>query len=380
MSIITAKTQANLIKAFAIVLVVSLFSSFVGIRLLAQTPPSSDKPRALPVRTTVVNLQPGYFARRSFTGRAVAGRTSRMAFELSGTIKAVDVDLGSKVTAGMILAQLDTSRLLANKNQLLAERDEVFATLDLAKRTLKRAQDTFKQGHASAQRLDEAEANAISLQARLKRLDASLETLQVDISKSSIRAPFDGTITARMLDEGTVVSGGVALLEIAEDTRMEAHIGMPPEHAIAVQKGAKFIIYNGMRDEIEAASIRSVVPVIEGTTRTMMVTFDVPATSVSQGELVSAVVQNWQETQGTWLPLRALSSDVRGLWRVYKVVTSQGDQHVRFENVQILYSNSERAFVTGTLSDGDVVIADGIDRLAPGQRVRLNVKSTNDRS
>lgn len=373
-------SKPTMVKAISFFLVAGLFSSFVAIRLTAQTPPQPMQSRALPVRTTIVKIEPGYFARRSFTGRAVAGRTSKMAFEQGGTIKNINVDLGTKVTKGMVLAELDTARLAANRNQLEAERDEVKASLNLAKRTLVRAQNTFKQGHASAQRLDEAEANAISLEARLKRLDASLETVDVDIAKSSIKAPFDGTITLRFLDEGTVVAGGTALLEITEDTRMEAHIGMPPEHAIAVQKGAKVELRNGHRGIIEGASVRSIVPVIEGNTRTMLVTFDIPATSVSRGELVSAVVQNWQETTGAWLPLRALSSDVRGLWRVYKVVTQTGDPYVRFENVQILYSNSDRAFVTGTISNGDVVISDGIDRLAPGQRVRLNLPATNKQS
>jgi len=368
------------IKAISFVLVACLFTSFVALRLTAQTPPQKMQSRALPVRTTTVEIVPGYFAKRSFTGRAVAGRTSRMAFEMGGTIKSVNVDLGSKVTTGMVLAELDTSRLKANKNQLLAERDEVSASLNLAIRTLGRAQNTFKKGHASAQRLDEAEANAISLKARLKRLDASLETLEVDISKSSIKAPFGGTITDRMLDEGTVVGGGTALLEVTEDIRMEAHIGMPPEHAVAVKNGAEVELRNGNRKLITGAAVRSVVPVIEGSTRTMMVTFDIPASSVPRGELVSAVVQNWQEATGAWLPLRALSSDVRGLWRVYKVVTKTGDPHVRFENVQILYSDSDRAFVTGTLSNGDVVISDGIDRLAPGQRVRLNSGTAGDQS
>jgi RND family efflux transporter MFP subunit len=373
-------SKPALAKIVTALIVVAAFSSVIAVRLTAQTTLPSMKSKALPVRTTEVQIEPGYFSRRSFTGRAVAGRTSQMAFELSGTISAITVDLGSKVEEGATLAQLDASRLEASKQQLLAERDEVSASLTLAERTLVRAKDTFKRGHASAQKLDEAEANAIALAARLKRLDASLKALEVDISKSSIKAPFSGTITARLLDEGTVVAGGTALLEITEDSRMEAHIGMPPQHALAVSKGAEVELRDGNREVIKGATVRSIVPVIEGQTRTMMVTFDIPAEAVSRGELVNAVVQNWQEATGAWLPLRALSSDVRGLWRVYKVVESGEDAHVRFENVQILYSDRNRAFVTGTISNGDIVISDGIDRLAPGQRVKLDIPDAQNRS
>lgn len=380
MNAFRGKSNTSLLKAGLALVVLAAFSSVVAVRLTAEPTTTGSKSRALPVRTTVVEIEPGYHARRSFTGRAVAGRTSQMAFELGGTISAIHVDLGSKVEAGDTLAALDTSRLEANKQQVIAERDEVAASLDLAERTLKRARDTFNQGHASAQRLDEAEANAITLKARLKRLDASLQALEVDISKSSIIAPFNGMITSRLLDEGTVVAGGTALLEITENSRMEAHIGMPPEHALAVSNGAPVELRGGDRALIEGAKMRSIVRVIEGQTRTMMVTFDIPADTVSRGELVNAVVQNWQEATGAWLPLRALSSDVRGLWRVYKVIEGAGGSQVRFENVQILYSDQNRAFVTGTISNGDIIISDGIDRLAPGQRVRLEVPETLPRS
>lgn len=380
MNAIRGKSHTKLLKIGVVLLALTAISSVVAVRLTAEPTTTDKKSRALPVRTTTVEIVPGYHARRSFTGRAVAGRTSQMAFELGGTISAIHVDLGSKVEAGDTLASLDTSRLEANKQQVIAERDEVAASLDLAERTLKRARDTFNQGHASAQRLDEAEANAITLTARLKRLDASLKALEVDIRKSSIIAPFSGMITTRLLDEGTVVSGGTALLEITENSRMEAHIGMPPEHALAVSNGAAVELRDSNRQLIEGAKMRSIVRVIEGQTRTMMVTFDVPAEAVSRGELVNAVVQNWQEATGAWLPLRALSSDVRGLWRVYKVVETSGEPHVRFENVQILYSDRNRAFVTGTISNGDIIISDGIDRLAPGQRVRLDVPADMPRS
>ena len=363
--------RSKFAKITAISLVIAALSSGIALRLTAQQPEQVSGPRTLPVRTTVVKLENGYMARRTFTGRAVAGRTSSLAFELNGTIKSIEVDMGAIVKEDSSLASLDTSRLEANRRQLSAERDEAVATLDLAERTFNRAAKTFEQGHASAQRRDEAEANAASLRARLKRFDATIAALDVDIAKATIKAPFTGTITKRNLDEGTVVAAGTPLLEITETSRMEAHIGMPPEHAIAVKNGAQYILRDGSRNIIEGAKVRSVVPVIEGNTRTMMVAFDIPADLVARGELMHASVQNWQEAAGTWLPLRALSSDVRGLWRVYKVVNKTTPPHVRFENVQILYSESDRAFVTGSISNDDLIIADGLERLASGQHVSV---------
>lgn len=332
---------------------------------------SDEQLQALPVRTTTVQIENGYFARRSFTGRAISGRISNMAFELGGTLKSVSVDIGTPVKAGEAVAKLDTDRLSANKRQLVAERDEVASNLALAERTLKRVQETHSKGHASAQRLDEAEANAISLRARQERLNASIAAVDIDLAKAHIIAPYSGVITQRFLDEGSVVAAGTPIVEITETSRMEGHIGMPPAHAEAIKNGSEFLLFNGKRMRIKGAALRSVVPVIAGETRTMMVTFNLPAEQVSRGEIINAVVKNWHEQTGAWLPLRALSADVRGMWRVYKVDQSTNPAHVEFENVQILYSESDRAFVSGTISNGDIIIADGVARLAPGQQVSL---------
>ncbi len=365
------KRTSTLLKVSGALLVAGVISSVAALRITAQKVQESGLSRALPVRTAEVVMEKGYHARRTFTGRAVPGRVSRMAFELGGTINDIRVDLGSLVRRGEVVAALDTARLDAQRAQLLAEQDEVSARLELAERTLKRARETFSQGHASAQRLDEAEANAISLRASEKRLTAAIAALDVDIAKSSILAPFDGVITTRLLDEGTVVSPGTNVLEISESARMEAHIGMPPEYARAVKEGAPVDLRDGRRTDISGAVVRSIVPVIEGETRTMMVTFDLPRERAARGELITAVVDDWQEASGAWLPLGALSSDVRGLWRVYKIIDGANGLHVRFENVQILYTDRNRVFVTGTISDGDKVISDGIERLAPGQRVTV---------
>ncbi|MCK0068674.1 efflux RND transporter periplasmic adaptor subunit [Kordiimonas laminariae] len=362
-------SSPRLLKAGAIIISAGLLASALGLRLTAQED-VSKKISALPIKTTTVKIEDSYVSRRTFTGRAVAGRISPLAFELGGTVSEISTDLGQQVTKGDVIARLDTSRLEASKSQLIAEQEEVTASLKLAERTLKRAEETFKSGHASAQRLDEAEANAITLKARLKRLDASLRTLDVDIRRSSIKAPFSGTITQRMVDEGTVVGAGTSVLEITEDSRMEAHIGMPPKHANSIATGASVELRDGKRQIIEGATVRSIVPIITGQTRTMMVTFDLPENRATRGELINAVVNDEQDAHGAWLPIRALSSDVRGLWRVYKVHQEGGDQRVRFENVQILYTEGNRAFVTGTISDGDILVADGMNRLAPGQLVR----------
>ncbi|GHF23037.1 multidrug transporter [Kordiimonas sediminis] len=343
----------------------------ITVRLGASPQTEETAPKPLPVKTVTAHLQDTYQVRRSFTGRAIARRESHLSFELGGTLKSVAVDFGSTVQKGDVLASLDTSRLEAQLNQMLAEQEEIAATLRLAERTLSRTQETFKRGHTSAQRLDEAEANMISLQAQERRLAAAVNAVRIDLGKHTLTAPYDGVITSRTADEGSVLAAGTPLLQIVEASVIEAHIGMPADFASASALADQVKLYTASRQQITDFKIKSVVPTLSGQTRTMLVTFELPAGAAKHGELIHAVIDDTLQSTGAWLPLRAVSSDVRGLWRVYKVFEDEKGHYVRFENIQIIYTDKERVFVTGTISDGDIIISNGMDRLAPRQRVRI---------
>ena len=362
------KSLAKIFSALGAAVLVGIFTAW---RIDAGEHTLAVQPLVLPVNTQVTEINNSYKAKRTFTGRSVAGRNSPLAFELGGTIESVYVDIGSSVSKGDALAALDTARLDAHRAQLNAEAAEVIASLALAERTLERAREMFKGGHTSSQRLEETEAKAIGLQARNARIKASIRALNVDLAKSVIMAPYDGTVTARLMDEGTIVAAGSIVIEITENGQTEAHIGMPPQQAESLLGGANYYLLDSARQRIVGAKVRSLVPVIDGGTRTMLVTFDLPKNTVQRGELITAVMEDNIQARGAWVPLRALSADVRGLWRIYRVIEKDGQQKTAFEAVQILYTSGENVFVSGTLSNGDIIVTEGIERLAPGQFVTI---------
>lgn len=345
------------------------------IKTLSAQSEQGERP-PVPVAVTTIKLQPSYQEWRSFTGRALSGRTSPLGFELSGTLESVSVDIGSRVKKGDRLAALDTARLEANLKRMQAEKTSAEAGLALANQTLKRVQKTFSQGHLSAQRLDEAQANKNQALALLNTLKAGIDAVQIDINKSTITAPFDGVITARMADEGRILPAGQAFLTLVETGKLEAHIGLAPESAAALETGKNYRLLDSSRSDITGATIRTILPVIEGQTRTRLAVFTMPDGRVQDGDLITLLIRDTKQATGAWVPIRALSSDVRGLWRLNKVLKQEnGDLRVGFAAVQILYTTGQMAYVTGTLSDGDRIIAGGVDRLAVRERVRI-VQST----
>ena len=330
----------------------------------------------MPVKVTTIQIQDSFEEWRSFTGRAKSGRTSPLAFEMAGKLTAVRVDIGARVKKGQALATIDAARLKAVEQQIMADKADITANLMLAKSTLKRAKKTFAQGHLSEQHYDEATTQVTSLSSKLAHAEANLTAIHVDLDRSIIKAPYDGVITQRHADEGLVISEGTPILTIAEINRMEAHIGIQPLLAQKIADGSKFRLVNSARKTIKG-SVRAVVPIIEGVTRTILITFNLDANEVADGELITVLIRNKQKAIGAWVPIRALAADVRGLWRLYRV---NADNKITFENVQILYSEKENAFVSGTISDGAKIVSGGINKLAAGESVKIVNPTTNSRN
>lgn len=330
----------------------------------------------LPVGALRVDMQSAYEIERAFTGRVTARRRSDLGFDRDGTLAEILVESGDRVRAGQVLARLDTARLEARRRELQATRAEATADLKLARSTRARTVRLFEDGHVSEQRRDEAVAEADAAAARLERIDAQLASLEVDLGKSVIEAPYAGTIERRLLDEGTVLDAGTTVVRLLETRVLEAEIGFPLSFARRMEPGSH-VPLRTEKGDLVFASVRSMVPAVRGETRTALVTFTIEGevtADIADGSLVTAHVEDRIESPGFWLPLGALTADVRGLWRVYKVgdrSREAGTAEVVFENVQVLHTAGDRAFVSGTVDDGDLLIDGGVTRVVPGQRVRV---------
>lgn len=322
--------------------------------------------RALPVDTFVARRSTGYEVKRAFAGRIVAGRTSRMGFERGGLLSRVTVDDGDQVKTGQVVARLDTAQLETRRRELAAEKNEAEARLTQAKLIEKRQADLLKRGHAAQQTYDNAKYEVAALAARLARIEAATASLDVDIAKSVLRAPFAGRVAERKVDEGTVVSAGQPVLEIYETGRQEARIGIPADMAAAMVPGRRFELDVGTKPR--AAAVLSVSPTVDPATRTVNAILRLdPGPFLPAGKIVRLSLPRRFDQAGFWVPTTALSEGTRGLWSLYTIVDGKVARHA----VEVLHVESRRVYVRGTLKDGDIVIRSGTHRLVPGQPVRL---------
>jgi hypothetical protein len=119
------------------------------------------------------------------------------------------------------------------------------------------------------------------------------------------------------------------------------------------------------------------LPEIDESTRTAAVVFQFdPGQRLLVGQLARLALQQRVDTKGIWLPTSALVKGIRGLWSCFAVEKThdRGAYEVRRRDVEVLHTEADRVFVRGTINDGDRIIKDGVQRVVPGQLVKVKAE------
>lgn len=135
------------------------------------------------------------------TGKLAFKNTVLLTFKANGYLTKLSVDEGDAFKKGQILASLDTTELLADKNAK-------FAQLLQAKRELKRSKELLRKKLSSQQELDLAET-------KLETSRSSYQVAFYNLQKAEIKAPFDGVVLSRHTDLGELQSPGKEVLRVA---------------------------------------------------------------------------------------------------------------------------------------------------------------------
>jgi len=387
---------------------------------LASAPPPSVEP--LRVRTLEAELVDSYTVARSYVGEVRPRRRSEIGFELSGRLIELTVDDGDRVAAGERLARLDTQRLEARRQEQVARLGEAQAQAELASILHQRTRRAFDADAATARELDIARQEHRAAEAAVAAARERLDSIDVDLGKSTLKAPYDAIVAERFLDEGWVVRSGEPVFTLIERSRPEARIGFPPRAVKRLRVGeARPIVVGGRHYRGQLQRLR---PVTASDTRTVEAVFALNASfkTVREGDLARTTVTRRIEESGFWLPLSALTESTRGLWACYvaeplaaadRVSPRDGESRARTDvepgadsgiqgeaqtideaqteddpdgerrathrltrrTLEVLHATEDRALVVGGLRPGEAVVAEGLHRLVVGQRVRTIERS-----
>ncbi len=357
-----------------------IIATLAAYPLLAASDRSSERTpvRILAVTVALARVVPTYTVSRSYVGRVESARRSELAFEVPGLISRVVPEEGDAVVAGQVIAMLDTARLRAHRTTLEAARDRARAEFELSQLTLSRHEVLVREDVISSQKWDETRKLRDARHAELRRLESEIATIDVDLDKSLLRAPFSGEIARRYVDEGSVVTAGVPVARLLETSRLEVRVGIAEADAKTIAIGSEQALRVAGRD-LEAR-VRSVLPERGRETRTVEVILRLSNESAGlrDGDLAELAIRSPVTTTGLWLPMSALTEGARGLWSCYvaepisaRKRTDAATHRLTRRQLEVLHEESDRVFVRGTLRDGERVVVEGTQRLVPGQHVRI---------
>jgi membrane fusion protein, multidrug efflux system len=305
----------------------------------------------------------------------------------NGYVRRWLVDIGDRVKTGQLLLQLETPEInqqlaqsRATLKQTIAALAQANANREYAHVTARREQQLFARLLISAQENDQAQtqaavwdANVKAAQATVNAQRANVQQLEQLVSFGNVSAPYDGTITRRVVDVGTLVNAGAgtnatALFEIARTDPMRAFVDVPQTFAPSIHVGAEAkVTVRNFRGRVFTGRIVRTAGALDPASRTLRTQVDLPNPSgeLFPGMYVDVSLDGAVSHQVVRLPSSAVIADSRGV----HVAVVDGSGKVHLVAVTPGPDNGSTIDVVAGLSGGEQIIVTPPSSVTDGMQV-----------
>ncbi|WP_396621974.1 efflux RND transporter periplasmic adaptor subunit [Marinobacter sp. W-8] len=316
-------------------------------------------------KATTENWQPAIKA----VGSIEAINGIEVANEVPGVIENIGFESGDTVSKGDVLVRLDAA---IDEAALRTRRAEA----QLAEQEFKRVSDLLPKRAVSQSQYDEAKANFDAARARVNEAEAQL-------NKKVIRAPFDGKLGIRMVDQGQYIATGTPIVEInmlnpiyvdytlSEKFLPDVDQGYPVSVTVAAVPNQTF--------EGEVSAINTSVNPETRTVR-MRATLDNEENLLRPGMFATIQTGQPRDNEVVTLPRTAISYNTYGNFVYVVEENDNGELIVSRRTVTTGEVRDGRAAVLSGLEEGETVVAKGLLRLRAGQRVEIQDESGQEAS
>ena len=309
--------------------------------------------RATPVVTQIVSIEP-FAVTLQALGTAKANESVMITPQESDVITSLNFSDGQQVTAGTVLAQL-------NSNEQKARLNELNINLAEAERQLKRIQNLALSNSTSTQLLDEQ-------QARVKAFIAQREVAQENLNKTFITAPFSGKLGLRQVSLGAYVKPGDVLTTLDDIKTIKVDFSISERHLPSVNEGqtvfAESVAYPGVQFE---GTITNVNSRIDPATRSFSIRtkIDNAAEQLRPGMLLTITLQK-RVLNTLVIDEKALVPDHEDQF-VFKVVDGKAVK----TKVIIGERRPGKVQILEGVAIGDEVVVQGTLRIRDGSELRV---------
>jgi len=303
---------------------------------------------------------------QAFTDAPIYARTN-------GYLKRWHVDIGARVQAGQLLAEIDTPELDQQLLQARADLSTAQANARLAQTTAERYRDLIQSDSVSRQDLDNANGNLEAREAAVESSRANVKRLEQLQAFRRIEAPFAGVITARNTDIGALIDSGSnakELFHVAAVNKLRVFVNVPQVYSRAARAGLSADLtlkeFPGRRF---TGTLARTANAIEVASRTLLTEIDVdnPRNELLPGSYAEVHIKLPTATTTLQLPVDALIFKGDGL----QVATVDAQNRVALLTVTSGRDFGDMVEVLSGLSGGERVISNPPDSLSPGDTVRV---------
>jgi HlyD family secretion protein len=281
----------------------------------------------------------------------------------------VNVQIGDRVKKGQVLARLQGETLAADLAATKAGVAEAEATLAEAQANAERARALQPSGALSAQQIQQYTTGEATARARLQSLKARLAADTLRLNQTTLKAPDDGIISARLATMGAIAQPGQELFRLIRQGRLEWRAEVPAADLHRVQPGMAVKVIPAGGQPIDA-KVRLLAPTVDPATRNGLVYVDLPATSAGSAARPGMFARGEfaiGQSSALMLPQTAVL-----LRDGYSYVFRLGkDGRVLQTKVQVGRRLGDRVEVTGGLDATAQVVASGGGFLADGDLVKV---------
>ena len=200
---------------------------------------STENSTDTPVNVSVYSPQQSQVGGISISGQITSKQMATISTRMMGYVQKIHVKPGDRVNAGQLLISINGNDLQAKKQQALAMVAEAQAAEQNAKRDYERFTTLRQQNSVSPKEFENVELQYTSMRSKLKMAQEALNEVNVHLSYSDIAAPFAGTVTRKMIDEGSMANPGMPLLVVEQAGDMVVRASIPESYIQYVKVGDK---------------------------------------------------------------------------------------------------------------------------------------------
>ena len=307
-------------------------------------------------------------------GRLEAYYRAPIFARVNGYLKGWSKDIGARVKAGEVIAEIDAPDLDQQLLQARADLANQEASAKLSEVTLARRKTLIASNFVSMQEIDERTADLANKNAAVKSSQANVERLEALAGYKKITAPFDGIVTARNTDVGALINAGggssAPMFIVSDIKKLRVYVNVPQTYVPSVKIGAKATItvpeYPTRSFEATVEASAQAVDVTSGTTQ-MQLGLDNTASELMPGGFANVRLVLQRDSVPLHIPSSALIFDKTGL----RVATVTPDNKILFKPVKIARDLGRDIELAGGISLDDRVVSTPPDGMSDGDPVRV---------